>query len=67
MKERQTRSLVTGCLLVIVLVLIAAGVAPAGSGREHAAQPVFDHYVPDAQFAQYLQYRVHLENASNCQ
>jgi hypothetical protein len=53
--------------------LIAAGLAPvipvveAYQADRAAVAPAPDRYGPDAQFVQYLEYRVRLENSSNCQ
>jgi len=68
MKRRETRSLVaTGCFLAGVLALIAAGVSPVGSRPQPAVAPDLERHVADAQFGQYLAYRVQLENSSNCE
>ena len=68
MKQRETKSLlVTGSFLIILMVLIAAGAAPGSPAVEQVAAAELEHYVPDAQFVQYLEHRARLENSSNCQ
>ena len=70
MKQRDRRSLlVTGAFVVVLTALIAAGLAPVVPALEQAAAPAQppEHYGPDAQFVQYLEYRVRLENSSSCQ
>ena len=72
MKQRDRRSLlVTGAFVVVLIALIAVGLAPVVPVLEQAAAaappPPAERYGPDAQFVQYLEYRVHLENSSNCQ
>jgi len=68
MKRSETKSLfVTGCFLIVLMFLIGAGLAPGNPAPEYAPAPEPDHYTPDAQFVQYLEYRAQLENSSNCQ
>ena len=60
--------MVTGSFLFVLLTLIATGIGPLGSWPQGADAP--DHlerHGPDAQFLQYLEDRVELENSSNCQ
>lgn len=66
--KRDTKSLlVTGGFLIVLMALIAAGLAPGRSALEPVVTPDLDHYQPDAQFVQYLEYRAQLENNGNCQ
>lgn len=68
MKRRDTKSLlVTGGFIVVLMALIAAGLAPGSSALEPVVVPHPDSLQPDAQFVQYLEYRAQLENSSNCQ
>ena len=66
--KRDTKSLlVTGGFVIVLMALIAAGLAPGSSALESVVAPDPEHYQPDAQFAQYLEYRAQLENNGNCQ
>jgi hypothetical protein len=68
MNRRDAKSLlVTGGFLIVLTSLIAAGLAPANRAPEPVLSPELEHYQPDAQFVQYLEYRAHLENSNNCQ
>ena len=70
MKQREARSwVVTGSFLFVLWAFTAAGFAPTAPALQpqRDAGPDLEHYVPDAQFRQYLEYRVALENGSNCQ
>ena len=69
MKKSETKNLlVTGCFLLVLVALIGAGLSPGLPAPEGGAPaPELEHYTPDAQFVQYLEYRAQLENSSNCQ
>ena len=68
MKTRETRSLMaTGCFVAVLLAFTGAGLAPAGAGEDPVARTEPDRYVPDAQFAQYLEYRARLDTSTDCQ
>jgi hypothetical protein len=68
MKRSETKSLlVTGGFLLVLTFLIGAGLSPGIPSPEHASGPTLEHFSPDAQFMQYLEYRAQLENSSNCQ
>jgi membrane-associated PAP2 superfamily phosphatase len=68
MKQRETRGLaVTGCFLAVLLALIAAGMSPIEAGVAPVDSAELERYGADAQFLQYLEYRVALENSSHCQ
>jgi hypothetical protein len=69
MKSRETKSLlVTGSFVLVLVLLIGAGLIQGPAEPEYAAGPQLEHHTPDAQFAQYLEYRARLENASaDCQ
>jgi hypothetical protein len=67
MKRRETKNLlVTGGFLIVLTALIAAGLAPGSPAPEPVPAPDLESHQPDAQFAQYLEYRARLENSSNC-
>ena len=68
MKPRERKNLlVTGFFLLILMALITAGIAPVSQAPEDSTVPSPERYAADSQFAQYLAYRVDLENSSNCQ
>jgi hypothetical protein len=69
MKQREAGSwVITGSFLFVLFTLIATGIGPLGSRPQRADAPDdIARHGPDAQFLQYLEYRVELENSSNCQ
>ena len=68
MKRSETKSLlVTGGFLFVLMFLIGAGLAPGIPSPDHASGSALEHFSPDAQFMQYLEYRAQLENSSHCQ
>ena len=68
MKQCEISSLVvTCCFLGVLLAFVAVGVSPVDPAVEPVASPGLERYGADAQFLQYLEYRVVLENSSNCQ
>jgi di/tripeptidase len=53
--------------LAVLLALIAAGMSPIEAGVAPVDSAELERYGADAQFLQYLEYRVALENSSHCQ
>ena len=69
MTRHESKSLlVTAFFLMVLMTLIGAGLLPGSPEPEQVVARGPEHYVPDVQFLQYLEYRARLEQGGmNCQ